>query len=356
MVVVNIHQFHKSIMLELVKFYFPSKQKNSVGRPTKYSNEIYINAMFHVLKTGIGWEYLLGYSVKGDTVRKKFSLWTNKNIFKLSWIIMVNIYAEFKIDFTDLFIDCSHIKNYYGTSLIGKNVYDRFKTSTKLSIITDDIGVPIGIALDKGNVHDIKLVQNTLNNIQLEEVNYLSAEFLIADKGYISKDLTNTLIKDYTLKIITPNKRSTEEVNNEKNRIKEVNKITNKINTSTDKLKTLNEQIIQNNCSNESNDIKKRIDDKLVKKKQLLVNKIKTLKDKKKIKNKFPKKRGRKSNADIKLNKRFIVEHTFSWFKKYGRLLIRKDKTVSNFESFIFFGASSIVANKIEIYIRNQKD
>jgi len=53
-------------------------------------------------------------------VKKKFTLWNSKNVFKISWIILVNVYAEFKVDFEDIFIDASHIKNYYGADLIGK--------------------------------------------------------------------------------------------------------------------------------------------------------------------------------------------------------------------------------------------
>ena len=63
--------------------------------------------------------------------------------------------------------------------------------------------------------------------------------------------------------------------------------------------------------------------------------------------------RGRKPKNEYKLKKRFIVEHTFSWFKHYGRLFRRKDKKLLPFESFVFMAASNIIANKITNLIIN---
>jgi hypothetical protein len=179
--IVIINDILKNIILELVDYFFMPKNKliSVVGRKPKCSNEQYLENIFFVLKEGIGWNYLKGLPVKGDTVRKKHKQWCDKHIFKLAWIIMVNIYAEFKLDFNDLFIDCSHIKNYYGKDIIGKNIYDRFRNSTKLSIITDDFGIPIGICIGAGNAHDITLTEDTINSINFELDHYFT-EYLIA--------------------------------------------------------------------------------------------------------------------------------------------------------------------------------
>lgn len=64
-----------------------------------------------------------------------------------------------------------------------------------------------------------------------------------------------------------------------------------------------------------------------------------------------PKRKNQKSqntkNYEYKLNKRFIVEVAFGWFKKYKRLRNRYDKKICNFESFTYFGALSIISKKI---------
>jgi hypothetical protein len=83
-------------------------------------------------------------------------------------------------------------------------------------------------------------------------------------------------------------------------------------------------------------------------KKNIKINKT-YLKNLKSIKNQYKpkKKRGRKSLIEKKLEKRFIVEHSFSWFKKYKRLVLRRDSNYAIFESFVFFGAANIIANKV---------
>ena len=114
--------------------------------------------------------------MSGDTLRKIFKKWSSVDVFKISWSILLHIYGEFKLDFDDMFIDASHIKNYMGCESTGKNLYDRFRKATKLSIICDDIGVPISIHLEKSNVHDIKLVESNLEKL---DIDIESTKFLI---------------------------------------------------------------------------------------------------------------------------------------------------------------------------------
>lgn len=299
------------------------------GRPSKCTNSDYIDYIFYVLKTGIGWEYLRGAKVKGNTVHKKFIKWGKMNVYCTAWIILVNIYAEYKLDFSDLFLDASHVKNYGGQDLIGKNHYDRFRTSTKLSIIVDIHGVPIGMSLNKGNVHDLKLVIDTIESISLLGADIFTTEFLVADKGYISDDMKKQVADKFNMQLITENRRTKEEIEIDKQRIKELKEINKTINK-------LDKQLNDKKTINDKNEIKKR---------------IKELIKEKKIKEKPVKKLGRKSNKRKLIEKRIIVEHTFSWFKKYTRLLIRKDKHYANFENFVFMAAANITANKINSLI-----
>ena len=263
---VTINCLVKNITLEVIKLLFPPSK---IGRKPKHTNEEYLKEIFYVLKEGIGWDYSKGLKVTGDALRKIFKKWTDGEVFKLVWAIVVDIYSTFKLDFNDVFIDASFIKNYMGSETVGKNHYDRFKKATKLSIITDDIGAPIGIILDKGNVHDIKLVTDTIRSIQLP---LNSVENLIADKGYCSKSLKGKLYRKYMMQLITPRKKK----KGQKGKI-----------------------------------------------------------------------RGRKPKLEYKLKDRFIVEHTFAWFKHYARLFRRKDRKIKNFESFVFLGASNIIGNKL---------
>lgn len=204
---VDLDLLAKNIILTLVSYTF---KKSDKGRPTVCSNEKYLEYMFLVLKEGIGWEYIQSDLIKGDTVRRKFKEWTNKNIFKKAWTIIIHIYATLKLDFEDLFIDASHIKNIFGVEEVGVNHYDRFRLSTKLSIITDDNGVPVGIDIKKGNTHDINMLEDTLNSIPID---IYSTEYLIGDKGYcIGDEQSKELYKKYLLDLITPRKRNSRRI------------------------------------------------------------------------------------------------------------------------------------------------
>ena len=266
--IVKINKLFESIVLEVINYVTPIKNTNR-GRPSTYSNKTYLDAIFYVLKEGIGWNYIRGLCVTGDAIRKVYNKWVNMNVFQLSWRILLDIYSEFKLDFNDVYIDASHIKNYMGTEVIGGNHSDRFRKATKISIIVDDIGVPIGIHMDRSNVHDVKLAPKTIENIN---VPIDTTEYIIGDKGYISSNLNDIIANKYKAKLIVPRKK------------------------------------------------KYKIEGKI---------------------------RGRKPKYEHKLKNRFVVERTYSWFKHYTILFRRKDKKISTFTSFIFMGASNIIANKI---------
>ena len=104
----------KRIILFLVDKFIPKNTK-SIGRPSKYTSEQYLDAIFYVLKEGIGWEYLTGFVMKGNTAHKIFYKWRSYNIFNLSWHICCDMYGKIKpscgMDFSDVYIDASHIKN-----------------------------------------------------------------------------------------------------------------------------------------------------------------------------------------------------------------------------------------------------
>ena len=76
-----------------------------------------------------------------------------------------------------IFLQTVHIL----VDMVGKKVYDRFRLSTKLSIITDESGTPLGISLAGGNIHDIKLVEDTFNFIPFD-LDYFKTEYLVGDQ------------------------------------------------------------------------------------------------------------------------------------------------------------------------------
>lgn len=70
----------------------------------------------------------------------------------------------------------------------GKNPTDRGKLGVKRSVLTDGRGVPIGVAIAGANVHDQKLLADTLRSIPIKRPPRGSCQqHLCLDKGYHGK-------------------------------------------------------------------------------------------------------------------------------------------------------------------------
>jgi transposase len=73
----------------------------------------------------------------------------------------------------------------------GKNPTDRGKLGVKRSVLADGAGVPIGVAVAGANVHDQKLVHETLRSIPVRRPapTPRKRQHLCADKGYDAKSV-----------------------------------------------------------------------------------------------------------------------------------------------------------------------
>lgn len=71
----------------------------------------------------------------------------------------------------------------------GKNPTDRGKIGVKRSVLVDGRGVPIGAAVGGANVHDQRLVKETLDSIPVQRPKSTrrKRQHLCLDKGYIGE-------------------------------------------------------------------------------------------------------------------------------------------------------------------------
>lgn len=69
---------------------------------------------------------------------------------------------------------------------MGKNPTDRGKIGTKRRLLTDGRGVPIGLAVDGANRHDVKLTRETIESLAVErpEATPDAPQGRCLDKGY----------------------------------------------------------------------------------------------------------------------------------------------------------------------------
>jgi putative transposase len=82
-----------------------------------------------------------------------------------------------------------------GGKKTGRNPTDRGKAGVKRSLLTEGHGVPIGLALDGANRHDMKLVRATIDSIVVErpEPSDEQRQGMCLDKGYDYDDVRAVL-------------------------------------------------------------------------------------------------------------------------------------------------------------------
>jgi putative transposase len=78
---------------------------------------------------------------------------------------------------------------------VGKNPTDRGKLGTKRSVLTEGQGIPLGVAVDGANRHDMKLVEATLEAMMIKrpEPTVAWPQHLCLDKGYDYDAVRETL-------------------------------------------------------------------------------------------------------------------------------------------------------------------
>src|SRR5262245_10454421 len=69
---------------------------------------------------------------------------------------------------------------------VGPNPTDRAKNGTKRSVIVDQDGGPLGVTIAGANVHDTKLLKDTIAAIVVARPEPVAAapQYLCLDKGY----------------------------------------------------------------------------------------------------------------------------------------------------------------------------
>lgn len=80
----------------------------------------------------------------------------------------------------------------------GKNPTDRGKIGTKRSLLTDGQGVPVGVAVSGANVHDKRLVEETIESIPVDrpKPTRKTPQNMCQDKGYDYPDV-RALVAEY---------------------------------------------------------------------------------------------------------------------------------------------------------------
>ncbi len=143
----------------------------------------FIEAIFYMSRAGCSWRLLPESYGSWRSLHKRFKQWSERNIWK-------QLFEQSKIDpdFEYVMIDSTIVRAHacaagYGKNSQEKEALGRSKGgfTTKIHAVVDALGNPLEFSLTSGQRHDITQADFLTKD--------LKGDFLLADKGYDSKDL-----------------------------------------------------------------------------------------------------------------------------------------------------------------------
>lgn len=181
--------------------------KNNPGRKLHHKLDNIIEGILFMCKTGTQIAFVNYKCIPGSALMYHFYKWTADNIFYNCWTKVYKKYqasCKYNTNLNNLVTDCSLIKSMNGNDCIGRNPTDRGRNGTKLSIITDLIGVPVGYYLSGANKKDHKLLEKTFRN---KIYTRKCKSNMYSDKGY-SNSQSIQVAKKNNCKLFAPNKEN----------------------------------------------------------------------------------------------------------------------------------------------------
>ena len=319
----------------------------------EYSHEYYLILIYQLLNNHNQW-ISLKFNILANnhnkfhykSINKQFILYTKKDIFKNTFY-NTTINNVLISNNNDLLIDASMIANKLGSENVTVNCEYTKKNCTKLSFIANTDKIILSVSpykinnkeIDYDKINLIKKQKQELKQQKKDKLKQITIENKNLKAKLINKPINEK--KEKTIEIITTNK--------DKEIIKEKTK--EKIISKKNKIKTSIHDVIMIQTS--LNDIKTKFtDDKkinLTGDLGYLSSKIYKLNNEN-IQLITPKRKNQKmkntENERIKLGSRYKIENCFGLLKQYERIMIRKDKKIKTFMSFIYI-ACTIENNKI---------
>src|SRR5688572_3264848 len=148
----------------------PNTHRFGGGRPRK-PDRMCMDAIFFVLRTGCQWNALDATGIcPSSTAHDCFQEWVRAGVFLELWKAGLLEYDELKGIDLGLALDGGGDDQVAAER--GKNVgrIPRItgKEGVKRSLLTEGGGVPVGLAVDRANRHDMRMVRETIESIPVE--------------------------------------------------------------------------------------------------------------------------------------------------------------------------------------------
>ena len=166
------------------------------GRP-RVPDRKCADGIFYVLRTGCQWKALDQTELcAGSTAHDRYQEWVEAGVFLKLWQAGVQQFDELQgIDWAWLSMDGAMTKAPLGGEATGPNPTDRAKNGVKRSVLTEGHGVPLGLAVEGAQRHDMKLVRATIASLVVKrpEPNPEQPQGMCMDKGYDYQEVRDIL-------------------------------------------------------------------------------------------------------------------------------------------------------------------
>lgn len=188
---------YKFILVDVITNVF---KKTSCGRKNKFKTEFYLDYIFRILFFGEFWNTFYCPSCDRSTIRKKFYLWIQHDIFNIAYKIFAEKYHKNKT-FKHLYIDSSIIQNINGSNEKIDYYYKVIsKKQTKLHVIVDSNKIPVTWTFTNPKNHDMKIGEEMIKKL---DVNLKRKSYVVGDKGYVTRN-KKIKTKTKTITVIYP--------------------------------------------------------------------------------------------------------------------------------------------------------
>ena len=146
------------------------------------------DAIFYVLRTGCQWQALDQTELcPHSTAHDRFQVWVEAGVFLKFWQAGIKQFDELcGVEWDWLAMDGAMTKAPLGGGKTGPNPTDRGKSGVKRSRLPEGHGVPIGLAVEGANQHDMKLVRTTIESLAVVRPEPMNEhpQGMCLDKGY----------------------------------------------------------------------------------------------------------------------------------------------------------------------------
>jgi putative transposase len=168
---------------DFIKKYMPPKK---TGRP-RVDNDSLIAGIYYLLKTGCQWDALPLCFGSPKTVYHRFVELVAAGVFQKIWRSVLIKYNQKKgLSLHEQSVDSMHKKSPLGGEKTGISPVDRRKLGTKVGLVVEEIGLPIGLIVERANKHDSQLFCNLLDDLQ-NQIPQSKNHYLRTDKGFVSR-------------------------------------------------------------------------------------------------------------------------------------------------------------------------